>query len=203
MSQDATDSDPVPLILPSMAGQPTRSRSTAQRVFVVTATAQYPTAMAQAGHDGGAAVRGHLADYGPSSCETSVLSMCGGATQDIGIDALDSAIGAVLADYTAYPWPAAAEGDSLEEVLAVDPAHIWVLDFGFDRDAPALVESLADNPVWQELTAVQSGTVHTADSDWWGTAAGTRAQQLLLDEVMPAVYAEEFPEPLSGLPASR
>lgn len=143
--------------------------------------------------------------YGPGERDVSVLSMYGGATQDIGIDALDSQIGGVLADYTAYPWPEAGEGDSgflelsLEQVLEVDPEHIWVLDFGFDPDAPPLVESLAEDPVWGELTAVRSEQVHQADSAWWGTASGTRAQQLLLDEVMTTVYPEQFPEPLSGL----
>lgn len=143
--------------------------------------------------------------YGPGERDVSVLSMYGGATQDIGIDALDSQTGGVLAAYTAYPWPEAGEGDSgflelsLEQVLEVDPQHVWVLDFGFDPQAPPLVESLAEDPVWGELTAVRSEQIHQADSAWWGTASGTRAQQLLLDEVMTTVYPEEFPEPLSGL----
>lgn len=147
-----------------------------------------------------------LEAYGPGQQRgLSVLSMYGGATQDIGIDALDSQIGTVIADYTAYPWPAAGEGDSgflelsLEEVLEVDPDHVWVLDFGFDPDAPPLVESLAQDPVWGELTSVRAGQVHQADSAWWGTASGTRAQQLVLDEVMTTAYPEEFPAPLSGL----
>lgn len=146
-----------------------------------------------------------MAAYGPGERDVSVLSMYGGATQDIGIDALDSQTGGVLADYTAYPWPEAGEGDSgflelsLEQVLEVDPEHIWVLDFGFDPQAPPLVESLAQDPVWGELAAVRAGQVHLADPAWWGTAAGTRAQQLLLDEVLTTVYPEEFPEPLSGL----
>ncbi|MGO1562874.1 MAG: ABC transporter substrate-binding protein [Actinomycetaceae bacterium] len=149
-----------------------------------------------------------LAAYGPGDRDVSVLSMYGGATQDVGIDAADSAIGSVLAEYTAYPWPSAAEGDSgflelsLEEVLAVDPAHIWVLDFGFDPEAPPLVESLADNPAWQQLAAVRSDNVHVADPAWWGTANGTRSQMLALDAVLPTLYPDEFPEPLSGLPRS-
>ncbi|WP_166348260.1 ABC transporter substrate-binding protein [Phytoactinopolyspora limicola] len=147
-----------------------------------------------------------LAAYGPSTRDTAVLSMYGGATSDIGIDALDSAIGRLLAQYTDYPWPAAQEGDSgfleigLEDIVAVDPEQIFVLDFGFDPGAPALVEQLADQPIWSTLQAVRDGNVHVVDNAWWGTTAGTRGQQLYLDVVMPAVYPDEFPEPI-GLAA--
>lgn len=141
----------------------------------------------------------------PAERNISVLSMYGGATKDIGIDAADSAIGAVLSLYTAYPWPNASEGDSgflelsIEEVVSVDPQHVWVLDFAFDPDAPPLLETLAQNPAWQELTAVQKERVHGADPSWWGVSSGTRAQQMLLDAVMPVVYPEQFPTALSGL----
>lgn len=145
-----------------------------------------------------------LAAYGPQVRETPVLSMYGGATDDIGIDAGDSSIGQIIGDYTAYPWPDAGEGDSgfleinLEQILDVDPAWIWVLDFGFDPDAPPLVEQLADEPVWRELTAVQQEQV-VVTPRWWGGTRGTHTQQLVLDTVMPAVFPEEFPEPLGPL----
>lgn len=143
-----------------------------------------------------------LAGYGPGERDTAILSMYGGATDDIGIDALDSAIGRLLADYTAYPWPEAGEGDGgflevgLEDIVAVDPAHIFILDFAFNPTAPPLVEQLAERPVWGTLAAVQGGNVHVVDSTWWGTTGGTRGQQLYLDMVLPVVYADEFPQPL-------
>ncbi|NEE01935.1 ABC transporter substrate-binding protein [Phytoactinopolyspora halotolerans] len=146
--------------------------------------------------------RSTLADYQPGARATSVLSMYGGATNDIGIDALDSGIGRLLARYTDYPWPAAQEGESgfleigLEDIVAVDPEHIFVLDFAFDPDAPALVEQLEDEPIWGTLQAVRNGTVHVVDNAWWGTTSGTRGEQLYLDVVMPTVYPDEFPEPL-------
>lgn len=149
-----------------------------------------------------------LAAYTPKQRPTTVLSMYGGATSDIGIDALDSAIGSLLAEYTAYPWPAASEGESgfleigLETILATDPAHIWVLDFGFDPKAKPLLEQLDADPLWRQLAAVKSGSVHLADSAWWGTTGGTRGQQAILDTVLPAVYPDEFPRPLSGLPTT-
>ncbi|QSB15875.1 ABC transporter substrate-binding protein [Natronosporangium hydrolyticum] len=151
--------------------------------------------------------RDTLAAYQPGVRETEVLAMYGGATDDIGIDALDSAIGRLLAEYTSYPWPEAGEADGgflelgLEDILAVDPAHIFVLDFGFDPSAPPLVEQLADRPVWGSLAAVEAGNVHVVDDRWWGTTGGTRGQQLYLDVVLPTVYPEEFPEPL-GIAAS-
>lgn len=146
-----------------------------------------------------------LAAYGPGERPITVLSMYGGATEDIGIDALDSNIGEILSRYTAYPWPDASEGESgfleisLEKILEVDPEHIWVLDFGFDPNAPTLLDQLASEPIWGRLTAVSKGQVYAADSAWWGTTGGTRGQQAVLDTVLPTLYPEEFPAPLGIL----
>lgn len=146
-----------------------------------------------------------LAAYRPGERATPVLSMYGGATDDIGIDAVDSATGSLLARYTAYPWPKASEGESgfleigAEFILDTDPEYIWVLDFGFDPSAAPLLEQLSTDPLWQQLTAVKNGHVYVADSAWWGTTSGTRGQQGVLDTVMPVVYPNEFPKPLSGL----
>lgn len=143
-----------------------------------------------------------LEAYGPGEREIEVLSMYGGATDDIGIDAADSSIGRTISAYTAYPWPEAGEGDSgfleigLEDIVGVDPEHIFVLDFGFDPGAPDLVDQLVTEPVWSTLRAVEAGNVHVVDNRWWGTTGGTRGQQLILDVVLPTVYPEEFPEPL-------
>lgn len=146
-----------------------------------------------------------LAAYGPGERPLTALSMYGGATDDIGIDAIDSSTGSVISQYTAYPWPAASEGDSgfleigIEFILEKDPAYVWVLDFGFDPSAPPLLDQLAAEPLWAQLTAVKQGHVYAADSAWWGTTSGTRGQQGVLDTVLPVMYPEEFPEPLSGL----
>ncbi|WP_232678089.1 ABC transporter substrate-binding protein [Nocardioides sp. R-C-SC26] len=151
-----------------------------------------------------AGYRDVVAAYGPQARDTTVLSMYGGATDDIGIDAADSSIGATLADFTSYPWPTASEADggfleiNLEQILDVDPDWIWVLDFGFDPDAPALVEQLADEPVWESLTAVQQGHVEVTPS-WWGGTGGLLTRQLVLDTVLPTVYPEEFSAPLGPL----
>lgn len=144
--------------------------------------------------------------YGPTPRSGTVLSMYGGATDDLGIDAADSVVGRTLAPYTSYPWPEAEEGQSgflefsLDGVLDVDPAAIYVLDFGFDPDAAPLVDQLTTDPLWNQLSAVRSGDVQVVDGSWWGTAQGTRGQQLVLDTVLPALYPEEFPKPLG--PAS-
>ncbi|WP_203338679.1 ABC transporter substrate-binding protein [Nocardioides limicola] len=145
-----------------------------------------------------------LEGYVEREREVSVLSMYGGATADIGIDAADSTIGRLLQRYTNYPWPDAGQGDSgfleinLETILDVDPEWIWILDFGFDPNAPALVEQLAEEPVWETLTAVRNGNV-VVTPRWWGGVGGTHTQQLVLDHVLPQVYPDEFPEPLGPL----
>lgn len=143
-----------------------------------------------------------LAAYGPGERDRTVLSMYGGATADIGIDAADSLLGQILDDYTPYPWPEAGEGTSgflefnIEGILDTDPEAIFVLDFGFDPNSPPLVEQLAEEPLWQELSAVQDGAVYEVDDRWWGKAYGTRALVLYLDEVLPRLYPEEFDGPL-------
>ncbi|MFT3889198.1 MAG: ABC transporter substrate-binding protein [Arachnia sp.] len=150
-----------------------------------------------------------LAAYQPGSRPLSALSMYGGATDDIGIDALDSATGRIIAQYTDYPWPGANEGDSgfleigIETILEQDPDYVWVLDFGFDPSAPPLLDQLAAEPLWKQLTAVKEGRVYAADAAWWGTTSGTRGQQGVLDTVLPTMYPEEFPRPLSGLTLGR
>lgn len=153
--------------------------------------------------------RATLAAYKPGKRPISALSMYGGATDDIGVDALDSATGRLLARYTNYPWPNAGEGQSgfleigLESILKQDPAYIWVLDFGFDPKKKPLLEQLAAQPLWKRLSAVKNGQVYAADSAWWGTTSGTRGQQAVLDTVLPVMYPDEFPKPLSGLPLGR
>lgn len=78
-----------------------------------------------------------------------------------------------------------------------------MLDFGFDPKKKPLLEQLAAQPLWKRLSAVKNGHVYAADSAWWGTTSGTRGQQAVLDTVLPVMYPDEFPKPLSGLPLGR
>lgn len=57
------------------------------------------------------------------------------------------------------------ENLSLESILAADPDRIFVVPMGGDaEESREIMESLfAENPAWQELTAVREGRVHYMD----------------------------------------
>lgn len=125
-----------------------------------------------------------------------------GSDLDFGIDAANSIVGLVLAEVTAYPWPAADDGSSgfldfsVERVLEVDPDAIYVQTFEFDGATAPLSEQLADNPLWSELKAVQTGDIYEVDSSYWASGRATRTLGLVLDVVIPTLYPDDVPEPL-------
>lgn len=162
------------------------------------------TGREEQGEEAAARFQETLDAYGPQERPLSALSMYGGATDDIGIDAADSMTGLILSEYTSYPWPEAGESGgflefSVEGMLEVDPDAIFVLDFAFDPGAPGLLEQLSADPIWQRLAAVTTGRVLAVDNTWWGIAYGTIALAMTLDVVMPVLYPEEFPEALGPL----
>jgi iron complex transport system substrate-binding protein len=140
--------------------------------------------------------------YASAPGERVPLSMYGGSGTSLGIEAADSLFGQWISEFTAYPWPEAGEGAggfleyNLEEVLARDPDAIYVLTFDFEGGAPPFSEQLAGDPLWGQLRAVREGRVYEVDRDWWGTGYGTRSLTLILHQVMPTLYPEEFPEPV-------
>ena len=131
------------------------------------------------------------------------LSMYG-SDLDFGIDAADSIIGNTLAEMTDYPWPEAGEGGggfldfSVERILEVDPDTIFIQTMAFDPDTPPLSEQLAENELWSELSAVQSGDVYEVETSYWAAGRALRTQELILDETLPHLYPDEVPEPIDG-----
>ncbi len=86
---------------------------------------------------------------------------------------------------------------SVEQLLSIDPEVIFVQTFGFGPEPPQPVsEQLADNVIWSELRAVQNGEVYEVDFFIWGTSRGIRGTNFVLDEAMPKIYPELFPNPL-------
>lgn len=152
-----------------------------------------------------AATEDKIAAYAEQSpMDVTVLHMVGFGT-DFSISPQDSLYGGVLSEVFDYPWevPAAAEADvtgnvpySLEEVLAGDPQWLFVADLDAAFGGDPFTDQFADNPVWNQISAVQQDQVELVDTGVWINYRGTRALRLMLDQAMPMVYPEVFPEPL-------
>ncbi len=56
--------------------------------------------------------------------------------------------------------PILLDGLSTEEILLSDPDHILFTTMGDEAAGAGYMQSLIDDPVWQTLTAVKSGSVH-------------------------------------------
>ncbi len=61
--------------------------------------------------------------------------------------------------------PVLLDGLSVEEVLAENPAHIFISTMGDEAAAKAHMESVLADGAWQTLTAVQTGQVHYLPKD--------------------------------------
>lgn len=81
---------------------------------------------------------------------------------------------------------------SIESVRKINPQVIFI------RDAADPDPDLAANPFWQDLDAVKNKQVFHVDHGLW-VLGGTIALTKVLDEAMPKIYPDVFPE---ALPAS-
>ncbi len=141
------------------------------------------------------------ADEAPG--DARVLHMVGFGS-DFTVSVQGSLYGGVLDQLFDYPWDAPVNEDdptglvpfSLEEILAEDPEWLFVadLDAGFGGDP--WTDQFDDNPVWNELTAVQEDQVELVDTGAWINYRGTRALRLVVEEAAMLVHPDVFPEPL-------
>jgi iron complex transport system substrate-binding protein len=102
----------------------------------------------------------------------------------------------VLKQVTHYPWaepPSNWEHGftslSLSQILAIDPAVIFVQSYPIAHWRRPLSQQLASHPTWQQLTAVQTGQVYEIDTFWHG-GSGTRMLRQILNQLMPKVYPQ-------------
>lgn len=163
------------------------------------------TGTADAAEDAVAATEDRIAAYAEQSPrDVTVLHMVGFGTE-FSISPQGSLYGSVLSEVFDYPWevPSGAEADvtgnvpySLEEVLAGDPEWLFVADLDAAFGGDPFTAQFAENPVWNQITAVQQDQVELVDTGIWINYRGTRALRLMLDQAMPMVYPEVFPEPL-------
>lgn len=107
-----------------------------------------------------------------------------------GVNTRDTVIGDLLDRYFDYPWevkdgdPATAYTFSNEEILAVDPAAIFITSFVFGADDKTWTAQVADDPVWSRIDAVRSGKSFEVDTALWASGRGPRALTLVLTEAL-------------------
>ncbi|MGW1677333.1 ABC transporter substrate-binding protein [Saccharopolyspora sp. NPDC002376] len=145
------------------------------------------------------AFRGKLADAVQATRESGqagqkVVLMYGSA-DSIGVDTSDSLKGDLLAQLFGYPFPAkgadaeTASNYSVEELLAKQPDVALVYSLLFSPEDRTLSAQLADNPVWQQIPAVQDQQVHEVHAKLFGSGRGTRSLAAIIDESMKLVPA--------------
>lgn len=110
----------------------------------------------------------------------------------MGVNTADDLLGGLMGQVFDYPWPNKGGGwdtaqvYSVEEILAVDPQIIFVQSFTSGPEAPTASQELANNPVWQQISAVRAGKVIEVDTALWTAGRGPRALGLVLDEAVAA-----------------
>ncbi|HYF61776.1 MAG TPA: ABC transporter substrate-binding protein, partial [Herpetosiphonaceae bacterium] len=116
-----------------------------------------------------------------------------------------SATCALLNEVAGCDWPDPAGASSwsvessIEALLAFDPQLLVFDSYGLDaKTDEELRAALGQDPLWQELTAYKENRLilqpaQIRSMDGMGTVGATR----LLDYVMPLLYPETFPQPLS------
>jgi len=84
---------------------------------------------------------------------------------------------------------------SLEELSQVDASVIFVtLWSGSTRDD---LDALLGNPLWGTLSAVQANKVYVVPDEYWMTAIGYLAANLILDDLTRYLVDGEAPPPIS------
>ncbi|MEV0677451.1 ABC transporter substrate-binding protein [Actinosynnema sp. NPDC050436] len=143
--------------------------------------------------------RGRLADavartHGSAQAARKVLLMYG-SVDSIGVDTTASLKGHLLGQLFSYPFPAkgtdvdTASNYSVEELLAKQPDVVFVYSLLFSSDDRTLSAQLADNPVWQQIPAVQQQQVHEMHAKLWGSGRGLRSLAAVVDEALAKVPA--------------
>ncbi|MCG8347094.1 MAG: ABC transporter substrate-binding protein [Chloroflexales bacterium] len=138
-----------------------------------------------------------LEAYKSSAPKDKKVLFIGGSPTSPDIQVVGDATASLFREVAIYPWESPADGAiSLEELLAVDPDVLFVTTFAFGGESGSVLDQFVNNPIWQQLTAVGNDQVYEVDLFVWIGGEGTRSFNLILDEAMPKIYPETFPEPL-------
>jgi iron complex transport system substrate-binding protein len=84
---------------------------------------------------------------------------------------------------------------SMEQLLAEDPEVLFTITPLWASSDIPLAEVLAETPLWGELQAVREQRIHTAPAEW-SNVGGLHSLGIMLDQAMPLIYPETFPNPL-------
>lgn len=84
---------------------------------------------------------------------------------------------------------------SMEQLIVEDSEVLFTITPLWASSDTPLAEVLAETPLWGELQAVREQRVHTAPAEW-GNVGGLHSLGIMLDQAMPLIYPETFPEPL-------
>lgn len=146
---------------------------------------------------------GRLEQYKAQITEKVTAGAISGSGVNFELLTDQSPAGSVLAQIAEYPFPLPAGAQhyggfvaySMEELLAQDPAVLLTLTPTWsDSDTP-LSETLAETPLWQELTAVKEGNVYDVPSEWV-EVGGLAGMTKVLDQAAVLIYPDIFPTPL-------
>jgi ABC-type Fe3+-hydroxamate transport system substrate-binding protein len=84
---------------------------------------------------------------------------------------------------------------TLEGVLALDPGWL-IVNRNLSVTEEQVLEAWGDAPLWPEVPAIAEGRVAFVESTITGTYSIV-AYDLALDRLMPLLYHETFPTPLT------
>jgi iron complex transport system substrate-binding protein len=87
---------------------------------------------------------------------------------------------------------------TVEAILNLDPDVIFFA--GYDAEGvtdPAVLAGVAENPLWEELSAVKNDRVYSVDAWTFSGISGTVLLARAIDTAMPLLYPEVFPAPLT------
>lgn len=107
-----------------------------------------------------------------------------------GVNTREDVIGNLLARYFSYPWavkdgdPATAYTYSTEEILAVNPAAIFITSFVYGADEKTWTQEVSEDPIWGRIDAVTNGKSFEVDTALWASGRGPRALTLVLTAAM-------------------
>lgn len=117
--------------------------------------------------------------------DTTALVIFGqGGTFEIGTGGY---LGELLGRLYDFPWQQTGEfvGSSpysVEEIAGTGADVIFALNHNADPAAPSYAATLAQDPLWQQISAVRTGAMHEVSPDLWGNGRGTRSLGAVLDE---------------------